>query len=101
MNAVEAMKAIASALDRAGVRYMVVGSLSVTAYGIPRATKDADFVVSHTLAKGPRRLLLVATENIDNEALEILLRANLARIVPALEESNFVELGRDYLTSHV
>ena len=64
-------------------------------------TKDADFVVSHTLAKRPRRLLLVATGNIDNEALEILLRANLARIVPALEESNFVELGRDYLTSHV
>lgn len=33
------------ALESLGVPYMVVGSLSANLYGIPRSTKDADFVV--------------------------------------------------------
>ena len=63
-------------------------------------TKDADFVIAHTLTARPRSLLLIATGNIGNEALEALLRDTLPRIVLALESSKFVELGRDYLTSH-
>jgi hypothetical protein len=34
------------ALESAGVPYMVVGALSVSVFGIPRATKDVDIVVS-------------------------------------------------------
>lgn len=45
MTALEVMRAVAAALGAAGVEYMVVGSLSTSAYGVPRATKDADFVV--------------------------------------------------------
>jgi len=63
-------------------------------------TKDADFVTSHTLTGQPRSLLLIATGNIGNDALEVLLRSHLPRIVLALEKSQYVELGQDYLTSH-
>ncbi|OGA06903.1 MAG: hypothetical protein A3H33_02100 [Betaproteobacteria bacterium RIFCSPLOWO2_02_FULL_65_20] len=63
-------------------------------------TKDADFVTSHTLSGRPRSLLLIATGNISNDALEVMLRSHLPRIVLAQEKSQFVELGQDYLTSH-
>ena len=38
--------------------------------------------------------------NISNLSLETLLRKNLAEVIIALEKSSFVELGRDFLTSH-
>ena len=63
-------------------------------------TKDADFVIAHTLNARPRNLLLIATGNIANDALEALMRANLPRIVQAFDECDFVELGKDHLTSH-
>ena len=46
MNADEAVVAVIEALEMAGVDYMVVGSISSNFYGIPRATKDADIVLS-------------------------------------------------------
>jgi hypothetical protein len=36
---------VIDALNAAGVVYMLVGSFSTNVYGIPRSTKDADFVV--------------------------------------------------------
>lgn len=63
-------------------------------------TKDADFVTSHTLTGRPSGLLLIATGNIGNDALEVLLLSHLSQIVLALETSQYVELGQDYLTSH-
>lgn len=41
----EIMFRVADALDRTGVPYMLVGSFSSNAYGIPRSTRDADFVI--------------------------------------------------------
>jgi hypothetical protein len=41
----EALRHLVSLLNRYGVAYMLVGSYSSNAYGIPRATKDADIVV--------------------------------------------------------
>ncbi len=41
---------VAEALSAAGVRYAVVGSFASNYYGIPRSTKDADFVIQ--LASG-------------------------------------------------
>ena len=38
-------KAVAAALEQARISYMVVGSFSSNLYGLPRSTKDADFVV--------------------------------------------------------
>jgi hypothetical protein len=41
----EAMKTASAALQRAGVRHVVVGGLAVGANGYPRATRDVDFLV--------------------------------------------------------
>jgi hypothetical protein len=41
----EAVIAVLDALEAAGIPSMLVGSLASNFYGIPRATRDADFVV--------------------------------------------------------
>jgi hypothetical protein len=46
MNSLEAASAVIKALDSVGAPYMLVGSLSTNIHGVPRATQDADFVVS-------------------------------------------------------
>lgn len=45
MTADEAVVAVCTALDAAAVPYMLVGSLASNFHGIPRSTRDADFVV--------------------------------------------------------
>ena len=52
----EATIAVVSALEAANLPYMVVGSLSSNAYGISRATKDADLVV---IAKSSELLAII------------------------------------------
>jgi hypothetical protein len=41
----EAVIAVVDALDIAGIPYMIVGSLASNFHGVPRSTRDADFVV--------------------------------------------------------
>jgi hypothetical protein len=41
----ESILKVIDALDDCGIPYILVGSNSSSAYGIPRATQDADFVV--------------------------------------------------------
>lgn len=45
MTADEAAVAVIDALDRAAMPFMIVGSLASNFHGIPRATRDADFVI--------------------------------------------------------
>lgn len=45
MTADDAVVAVLDALDAAGMPYMIVGSLASNFHGIPRSTRDADFVV--------------------------------------------------------
>jgi hypothetical protein len=45
MTADEAAVAVIDALDRAAIPFMIVGSLASNFHGIPRATRDADFVI--------------------------------------------------------
>ncbi len=45
MTADQAVIAVLDALETAGVPYMIVGSLAANFHGIPRSTRDADFVV--------------------------------------------------------
>jgi len=45
VTADEAVVAVLDALQAAGVPYMIVGSLASNFHGIPRSTRDADFVV--------------------------------------------------------
>ena len=42
----EALAELVSILNRHEIQYMLVGSYSSNAYGLPRATKDADLVVA-------------------------------------------------------
>jgi hypothetical protein len=45
MTADEAAVAVIDALNRARIPFMIVGSLASNFHGIPRATRDADFLV--------------------------------------------------------
>ena len=63
-------------------------------------TKDADFVATFWLRREPRKLLLISTGNITNDALWSLFAANLPALKTALAEHNFVELSRTTLTIH-
>ena len=45
MNIEEAFLAVVDALEDLAVSYMLGGSISSSYYGIPRSTKDADFVI--------------------------------------------------------
>jgi len=45
MTSIEAVQSVIEALDRCGIPYLLVGSLSSNFYGIARSTNDADFVV--------------------------------------------------------
>lgn len=56
MTELETALAVVKALDAATIPYMIVGSFSSNAYGIPRSTKDADFVVQ--LGNAPLSALL-------------------------------------------
>jgi hypothetical protein len=45
MTADEAAVAVIDALESAGVSFMIVGSIASNFHGIPRSTRDADFLV--------------------------------------------------------
>jgi hypothetical protein len=45
MSAGEAVLTVIEALEACGITYILVGSYSTNAYGIPRSTQDADFVI--------------------------------------------------------
>lgn len=63
-------------------------------------TKDTDFVDSHILRHQPQKLLLIATGNIANADLEVLLTGNLTTVTEALKSSSFVELNRRGVITH-
>lgn len=50
MTADDAAVAVIAALDRARIPFMIVGSLASNFHGIPRATRDADFLIQVELA---------------------------------------------------
>jgi predicted nuclease of predicted toxin-antitoxin system len=63
-------------------------------------TKDADFVNSYLVTGQPYKLLVISTGNITNAELEALFVPNIARIVTALQSSNYLELTRTTLIIH-
>jgi predicted nuclease of predicted toxin-antitoxin system len=63
-------------------------------------TKDADFVESFILSRRPPRLLVIATGNIPNAALESLLLAALPAITAAFTTHRYLELTRQALIIH-
>jgi hypothetical protein len=51
MTAVDFVGRVIDALDQLNIPFMLVGSFSSNLYGIPRSTKDADFVIQLDPAK--------------------------------------------------
>lgn len=66
MTADEAVVNVLAALDAAGIPYMIVGSLASNFHGVPRSTRDADFVVQ----LAPGRLQRLVTRLPDGLVLE-------------------------------
>lgn len=62
------------------------------AEGYVVVTKDSDFVNAFLLQRKPAKLLLIATGNIANRDLSVLLTAHLPAIVAGLTTHDFVEL---------
>lgn len=63
-------------------------------------TKDADFVNSFLISKRPYKLLLIATGNIKNVDLELIISANLGNIADNFESFDFIEINRDIVIYH-
>ncbi len=61
-------------------------------------TKDDDFVHSRLVRGSPRLLWLIATGNVDNHALESMIRAALPRVQQAFDTGSFIEMARHRLT---
>jgi hypothetical protein len=66
MTSLEVLDCVLEVLDDLGVEHMLVGAFSAVAYGVARATKDADFVV----ACEPRRVVEIAAALGADFALE-------------------------------
>jgi hypothetical protein len=75
------LRRILAALEREGVRYVLVGSMAMAAQGIVRATRDADFFVAP-----------------DEQNVERLRRAlkSLFDDDPNVDEITAADLGGDY-----
>jgi predicted nuclease of predicted toxin-antitoxin system len=63
-------------------------------------TKDRDFRDGHLLSGSPRRLLVVRTGNITNNALLSLVSDHLPTLVAAFDGADFVELGSREIVIH-
>ena len=87
MSTSKVFKRITSALDQAGVAYMVTGSFASAYYGHPRATQDIDIVIAATEDQ-LRRFVQLFPENeyyVDlNAALQAHKRQSLFNLVDML-----------------
>lgn len=63
-------------------------------------TKDTDFYHSHMIVGEPKKLLLIITGNIKNNALFNLIRTNFSTIKSLFESCNYVELTNDSIVGH-
>jgi predicted nuclease of predicted toxin-antitoxin system len=63
-------------------------------------TKDRDFRDGHLLSGSPRKLFIVATGNISNDALMKLFEVHLGAAMSALGEADLVELRAEFLVVH-
>jgi len=86
----EALAQLVSILNRHNIAYMIVGSYSSNAYGIPRATQDADLVVAK-LDKAVELIGSALGDDYQTEAqLEFELMTGTVRRVIRFKPINFV-----------
>ena len=89
----DAVGILLDALNGLGVDYMVVGSFSSNRYGVPRATKDADFVLR--IQTGQREelfALLPDSFNIDPQVSFEMVTGTWRQIITVPEIPFTIEL---------
>lgn len=72
MSLSDLFQRITSALDRAGIAYMVCGSSASTYYGMPRSTRDIDIIVEANAAQ-----IRSLVENLPNREYYVELETAL------------------------
>ena len=77
-------KQVLSAFERAGVRYVLVGSMAMAVQGLVRATRDMDFFVSPD-AENVERLKSALMSVFDDPSINEILASELAGDYPAIQ----------------
>lgn len=99
MNGTDALLALTSALETAGIPYMIVGSYSSNFYGIPRSTNDADLVIQMSPAAWTRLpgLLPEGIEMEQQAGFEMVTatRKDLLRVKDSLFQIELFHLSDD------
>jgi hypothetical protein len=101
MNLYELAASVIEALEAEDVPYMVVGALSSSVFGIPRATKDVDIVLQLQSREPLRRLeaRLAQVASFDPQTTFETLTGSVRHILTARTKPPFVvelfELGSD------
>lgn len=89
-NGNDALAVLVAILNRHDIDYMLVGSYSSNAYGIPRATKDADIVVA-TLNSAINTITAESGDDYQiNSQLEFELLTGTLRRAIRFKPNNFV-----------
>jgi hypothetical protein len=81
----EEARRILAALEREGVRYVLIGSMAMAAHGLVRATRDMDFFVSPEPDNVDRLRRALASVFDDDPSLAEITAADLAGSYPAIE----------------
>jgi len=101
MNLYELASRVIDALEAEGIAYMVVGALSSSVFGIPRATKDVDIVLQLQTREPLRRLetRLADVVVFDPQVTFETLTGSVRHILTARTKPPFIvelfELGSD------
>lgn len=82
----EFLKDIITALEQAGISYMVSGSISSTFYGRPRSTQDVDIIIEATSENLQELVTILQDKNYyadEQAALEALSKTTLFNVLDA------------------
>ena len=86
---------VAAALDEQQIPYMLVGSFSSNVYGVPRSTRDADFVIQHPGLSFKQLMLKLGSRFVGDPQLRFEGVTGTTRQVIELADHTFkVELFR-------
>ena len=96
---IERLADFVTALEAAGIGYLLAGSIAGNVYGEPRSTKDADFV-AETDADGIRRLVRELPKDITVDLqssfeLRTLTTRRLKAQLPSKFEIELFDVGED------
>ena len=101
LNELEVLKDVAERLERAGIAYMLTGSVAMNYYAQPRMTRDIDLVVALAPGDGARiRSIFEPDYYVPADDLEQILRSegmfNLVHVESVVKVDVIVRKSGDY-----